>query len=426
MPEDPDAAVESPARPEGELVAEWLDFEIRSPGRPAKTVRREIFDLIGPAARAAGVPRTLDAERRAQAGPLDGAMSETDIAVLPARLAPEFMTHLMAQGALANRGFLEDVARDPFSKAPANLQQALDSMTSFPGTLYAVAGMRLDASPFRSFVYLDRPAIIAAHGTLPRGGGGDFSVRRSIDIVENGIGVDPAYGQAAALIRLAQGVADTNAEALALRGVADVANTGEAFAAATGSGVEWATLAPGEEARLADLHLPADIAARIAADLRDGKVGRGAAVAAADGSIAGWWRVDPATGETLGMGPNGWGAAMVEYAFILAFQTALAAIECQLAKNVAAGAKATEDKTGLADNLKSFATGAAGAEILTKQEAIVCGLGGFMGGLRNMMTTSLMMRVANGGLLRPSAKPGSSHEGRPARQDPARSRQDPA
>src|SRR6185369_5799217 len=104
------------------------------------------------------------------------------------------------------------------------------------------------------------------------GGGGDFSVQHSIDIIENGIGVDPTYGQAAALIRLAQGVADTNAEALALRGVANAANTGEAFAAAAEGGAEWATLRPGEEARLADLHLSADVAARIAADLAAGKV----------------------------------------------------------------------------------------------------------------------------------------------------------
>ena len=29
-------------------------------------------------------------------------------------------------------------------------------------------------------------------------------------------------------------------------------------------------------------------------------------------SSMGWWRIDPATGETLGMGPSGWGQAMVQ------------------------------------------------------------------------------------------------------------------
>src|SRR5207302_2605850 len=35
-----------------ELTAEWLEFVIQAPGRPPQKIRRPIFDLIGPAARA--------------------------------------------------------------------------------------------------------------------------------------------------------------------------------------------------------------------------------------------------------------------------------------------------------------------------------------------------------------------------------------
>ena len=42
------------ARTEGELTAEWLEYTIDIPGEEPKTVRREIFDILGPALRQSG------------------------------------------------------------------------------------------------------------------------------------------------------------------------------------------------------------------------------------------------------------------------------------------------------------------------------------------------------------------------------------
>src|SRR5207248_201979 len=38
----------------GKLTAEWIEYELRIPGQPSRKLRRQAFDLVGPAARAAG------------------------------------------------------------------------------------------------------------------------------------------------------------------------------------------------------------------------------------------------------------------------------------------------------------------------------------------------------------------------------------
>src|SRR5690606_7374876 len=64
---------------------------------------------------------------------------------------------------------------------------------------------------------------------------------------------------------------------------------------------ELASLAP---------DLPADLRQRVLDDLANGYL----AVVPQGGSDAvGWWRIDRATGATVGMGDRGWGQAMAEY-----------------------------------------------------------------------------------------------------------------
>jgi hypothetical protein len=368
-------------RPEGELVAEWLDFVVTGPGG-AQTTRREIFDLIGPAARASGDIGTLtmsDEKRLARAMAM---LTETHVAVFSARLAPEFIVHVAAEHALAGRSFFEEAGRDPFSKAPANAGEIFAKLPPLAAAAIAVAATRLDANPFANSVYLDRPNIIAEHATLVRGKGGDFSVRHAIDIVENGVGVDPAEEAAPGALRMIQGIADTNAEALVLGTGADVSGTADAFAGAP-IGEGWTLLRPGEEGGLAGLGLSPDIAARITADLEGGKL---AVVPApqegAEGQIAGWWRIDSATGETLGMGPNGWGAALAEYALVLLAQSIIAEIECQIAKSVTAGLKGGSVQAAVQKEA-----------YLTKAEFILCGVNGVLSGLRGMMVGALQNKI---------------------------------
>jgi Flp pilus assembly pilin Flp len=84
-------------------------------------------------------------------------------------------------------------------------------------------------------------------------------------------------------------------------------------------------LRPGEEGKLAALKASPDMTARMLADLKAGQI----VVASAGGEI-GWWRIDPVTGTTLGMGANGTGAAMVEYALVILIQTIISVAQCMV------------------------------------------------------------------------------------------------
>ncbi|WP_423068521.1 hypothetical protein [Devosia sp. CN2-171] len=388
----PDTSSVAP-RPEGELVAEWLDFVVTGPDG-TRTSRREIFDLIGPAARASGDIGTLTLSDEKKLARAMAMLAETHVVLFSARLAPEFIVHVAAEHALAGRSFFEEVGRDPFSKAPANAGEIFAKLPPLAAAAIAVAATRLDANPLANSVYLDRPNIIAEHATLTRGKGGDFFVRHAIDIVENGVGIDPAEETATSL-RMIQGIADTNAEALVLGNGAENSGTADAFAA-TPIDDSWTLLRPGDSSALAGLDLPPDVAARIAADLEAGKL---AIVPTrqrtADGQIAGWWRIDPVTGETLGMGPNGWGAAMVEYALVLIAQTVIAMLECQIAKSVTAGLKAGSTSAALQRQA-----------VLTKSEAILCGVNGVLSGLRGMLVGAVQTKIYEK-YKAPASSPGS-------------------
>ena len=136
------------------------------------------------------------------------------------------------------------------------------------------------------------------------------------DVVANQIGVDPAVTDPFAL-RLEQGVLDTNAEALLMTERPTASNAGWAYAASSSG---WATLRSVNDPQLASLKLPDDTRRRIGEDLAAGYVvvAPNAPVAIGTDAFSGWWRIDPRTGQSLGMGGSGWGQDMVEYVIIAA------------------------------------------------------------------------------------------------------------
>lgn len=310
--------------PTGQFTAEWLDFTVTAPGQPDRSERRAIFDVIGPAARAAGAEGGFVITDEARALRSLGAMSETTIRIFPAQPAPDWLLYQSAAAVLASKPALDAVAADPFGKVPSDLSAVLSGLAPGPGPIEAFAASRTALNPFGSAVYQDRPLIVALHSGYARDkASGDFLVEQALDIVDAGMGVMPGTLAQPFVVRLMQGVADARAESDALGGAA-AGNAGTAF---DPSDPAWRMIRSP-----ADLppDAPPDMAAQITAALAEGQIAFAplADPSSAAAQTGSWWRIDPATGETLAMGPKGWGQAMVEWAFLLILKTLWAQIAC--------------------------------------------------------------------------------------------------
>ncbi len=425
-------APDEAARAEGELTAEWLEIEFASPGAKPRKVRREIFDLIGPAQRGAGArPPLVMTEDRKIARSM-ALLGEIELSVLPCRLSHDYAMHLAALNASANRELLDEISSDPFSKLPPNYMDTFGKLTPLPAGLLGFALVRFEGNPFAGGLYVDRATVVAQHTTMSRGKGGDFFANLSLDIIENGVGIDPRVAVNASQARMAQGIADTNAEMLSLRklGQTAVPNTAEAFAADGKSGRKWTALEPGDEAKVAKLGLDANLAARLALDLKAGYavvVPQGSGPGGDSAATGpGWWRVDPATGGTLGMGAQGHGQAMVEYAIVIAIQVIIGTAQCMLANAASAALTRALKERGKAqgptDAIKEGYK--VGKESWEKADGYKCVANGMLSGIEFMvqsMSMSMLMNAGKGApdLIRKGEKLNTSGgPGRPAGSGP--------
>jgi hypothetical protein len=306
-------AAQAPAS-NGVLTAVWLEYELRLPGRAPRKTRRQWLDIIGPAARAAGkIPRPqLD-----DGHILDRALAllgPTEIFLQPCRVPRPVIEHLAARDVLANRSVLVGMVR-AWREGPKAVHQQLDRAVPPLGPLYVLAYERGQGGELGANAWLDRPNVLTHHTLLRRASGspvGGLAADVGFDIVFNDVAARP--GADAFKVRMKQGVADTAAEAALLahaEGGAPSAdgNASTLYAAALGNGQRWTVLRGAGDQQFRQVQLPDNARARIAQDLADGYV---VLVPARAGPLAAWWRVDPATGQTLGIGPHGWGPAVAE------------------------------------------------------------------------------------------------------------------
>lgn len=381
-----------PARADGELTAEWIEYEIQVPGAPPETLRREVFDILGASARSSGTPAGFQLTPEKALARSMAMLTETELLVLPCELAAEFVLEMASRTALANRDFATDLTSDPFGKTPANSSEIVAKMVPLPGAAYGLASLRFENRLDPGTVFVNRPTILTQHAILTSAGPGAFVVKVALDIVAHRVGVDPFTNIDPPFARIIQGVSDSNAEALALPDTDKVrGNTAEAFDKSDSS--DWSILSPGDEAEVAKLSLDPDVAARLLADLRQGNL----VVAGKTSGTGGWWRIDPTTGETLGVGPNGWGQAMVEYAFVLIFQMFLAQVACLVQANVMG-------------KIEGAINTAAEAHANVRKNFNHCLTFAFLGVLNGMTTAYFMSRLQTTS----SASTPSPSSGRPA------------
>lgn len=288
----------APAPDHSGFTAEWIEYELRAPGRAAQIVRRPVFDAIGGVGDARK-PKLLSANERIDRGlALTG---ETELLPLFAQLPTGFVIDQYVKKLAAMRAPMAKIAALGKTAPPQAVLDELTAAGHLPGPLYALATARDAWSTVRGQVYLDRLDLLTQRERIV-GVSGPVKRSSNFDIVANHVAAWPAKGTDARAVLVAQGVADTAAEALLVpctkrhdctRGL----NTSMAFAASGGAG--WKTVTSADAA-------PAAARALVAEDLRDGFT----VVMPADGAPT-WWRVSR-DGEVLGRGLTG-GTAITEY-----------------------------------------------------------------------------------------------------------------
>ena len=304
------AAAAAPRTASPEVIAAWIEYEVRAPGRPVRTWRRAVFDLVGPAARAAGTatPVAMTEAQRLQRGL--ALIMHTEMLPVTSEVAPEYGLHLIAQNALANAGLMRRLAASDSGSLPDR-----DSLIALaaPGVspLYALALARLDWSRVGRWLYVDQIGLLTRHRHLGPAGGDMITVRGAVEIIARDLGVAPG-GPDAFTVRLEQGVFDTNAEAMWWGGQG-INNTADAF----DLGGDWALL--GNPAAADQLSVHEDARARMREDLAAGLtlVAPRQEVSRGGDHFTGWWRIDPVTGAATGTPANGWAQCGSEYSLHL-------------------------------------------------------------------------------------------------------------
>ncbi|HET7427294.1 MAG TPA: hypothetical protein VFJ50_09650, partial [Gemmatimonadales bacterium] len=242
------------------FTAAWLEYETRVPGRAPRRERRVLFDLPGPAVRAAGLaarPAFDDAKRVARNLAL---MRQTEILPLGSVPDPAFVLHLAAEAAEANILLLKARQADTSGQDRDAFADVAERIAAPPSPLYTLAMARF-AGDEGGDVFLDRPNVLTRHLWLRPAGGGAVRAEAN-DIVLNEVGVAVDAGDEVAT-RLRQGIRDTNGESLFPFGARAFGSVGVAFATPG----DWVVVSSASDPSIRKLHASEDTRHRMQEEL---------------------------------------------------------------------------------------------------------------------------------------------------------------
>jgi hypothetical protein len=290
------------------LTAEWIDYEIYAPNQSLKNIRRQLFDLIGPAVRLddelsePGFDEALKIQRNLVL------LGATEILPLCCHLSDRFIQNFANTQFLANREPFLSLFQVDVQQETQELIEMVSSFKPFPTPMYLLALYRPHPEN-----YIDFPNILSIHSYFVDGRAGSIDSINALDIVENKVAVFADRGDDPFQIRLKQGIYDSIAESFFL------APNGEDyltvfFEEMKKQGVGWKALGAFEDGFFENSKIPSDFLARIQRDISQGNV-----VIAPEREILvngrpmyNWWRIDPERGDTLLIGAFGWGQAYIE------------------------------------------------------------------------------------------------------------------
>lgn len=306
----------------GILTAEWVEYEIRVPGSKPRKLRRAIFDVFGPAARAASTGKAgtlaepkLDETAAANRGL--AMLGEIEMLVSGGRLSMPYLFDGMTAGLVEARTHLLGLLREAKPDDIRDVARRMAKIHPQFGVLQALAISRDFWNGSADDVYIDAPNILTQVRRPRLAPDGQLVVREGIDIIENRVRARPGLdGPAAFRAVLRQGIADTAAEAVVINKPSPQ-NVSDLVQQTTGQGVGWRAATKAEDAGVAGAMSP-DGAARARAALAEGAVlVLPEKKLSTDAAQTGWYRVDPATGQALGVLETGEGAAMAERAALI-------------------------------------------------------------------------------------------------------------
>jgi hypothetical protein len=397
MAQPPQAGASAGAQKQ--LTATWIEYELRAPGEAPRRFRRSVFDLLGPARRAAGSPMHLRINESKVLTRSLALMLRAEILPITCRVAPEFLGQLAAKSTLGNKELLRMIVRSAGSGELPPADTVLAAAAPVVSPLLSLALARLDWSPYSDRIYVDRLGLLTSHrhpGLGPNG----FGLRGAIEIVAGETGITLAQPDAF-VARLSQGVLDANAEALWWMGEAPL-NVGEAWKASR----DWTAIRPAEQNLVSSLGLPDDSRFRIAQDLKAGRIVVAPKNPVPLGSehFGGWWRIDPATGVATGVSGTDRGQCGPEYGMTMravidqaAESFAYEYVLCQemaQAFNIFRGLMAEVQRRGYWAWWVPQIEGAADPRDVYKGSAGGCLIGAIMGGM--LSTTALLPFVIRG------------------------------
>jgi hypothetical protein len=305
--------------PSSSITAEWIDYEIRVPGEAPQRIRRPIFDLLGPARRSA---KALDFDANTNERLIEryeALLGTTNILLQPCEFSEEYLAHLLTRSLVANQAAIKELSRERDPAKARNLASTLLGRLDHWGALPTLAVWRSALAGESRDWFIDRPNVLNFRQIRRVVGSDQVEVRATIDIASNTVGVRQNGDRGSFAARLHQGVTDTVAEMLALGSEVTHAENTSALFAAAGDGPAVA-VSIGRDALgvVGNFGWPEDVAARVASSVDAGYV---AVVLKEPVPVQGrlrigWWRVDPTSGETIGVMDTGLHEDTAEYSLI--------------------------------------------------------------------------------------------------------------
>jgi hypothetical protein len=293
------AGGERARRTAGSLTAEWIEYRITGPGVRERQTRRALFDLVGGERRAAAtlgswVPGEVDSRERGLA-----LLTQTTILSLPCRLSSSYVAWRESQAFTETFRMLAD------GKLLDSDNVSLLKASTLPAALLELSSSRHEWSQASRDIVLAHANVFSEHRGFSSLDNHRLATFSAFDIVENGVDVRPGSARPAFETRLLQGILDTNVEAALLADCCgQVENAAVAFSPATFAQAARVVRSESELAALPRLSRATRYA--VSRELKGGQV---AVVGTGEETGGTFWRLDPASGQLLGLASNGWGAA---------------------------------------------------------------------------------------------------------------------